>query len=266
MEYVIGGLALLFLLFVLFVVAGVVATVKAVQAVRGGIQRTTRQVRRTVDDVTLRAKSTQPGPVGELARLRLGLRTSLDATRQALQSHVRTDASLREALRLLDRLEGHARQLDGELRLLMDEPNRRRVAARLPEVRARADRIRNSADSLRWAAQDRARRLDEEALGTLDEQIRLETDALRHWEQAQSGTGATDRAASGAGTAPTPPADPADPTSPKGAAETPQAALPRTTPGTDPLDPYLRNTPKTPHRQQRHGAQRPRGARPDGNA
>ncbi|WP_410538576.1 hypothetical protein [Streptomyces sp. KL2] len=179
MEFVIGLLAFLFLL---FVVLGAIATVKTVRAVRRGVERTGQQVRRTVEETTLKARSAQPGPVGELARVRLELRTSLDSTRRALETGIRHDPSLSEAAGLLDRLEEHARQLDGELRLLMErEPDRGRIAARLPDARERAGRIRASADSLRFAAQDRARRHDEDGLAALSEQIEIEAGALRHW-------------------------------------------------------------------------------------
>ncbi|SFK35100.1 hypothetical protein [Streptomyces pini] len=184
MEFVIGLLAFLF---VLFVVLGAVATVKTVRAVRRGVERTGQQVRRTVEETTLKARSAQPGPVGELARVRLELRGSLDSTRRALETGTRNDPSLSEAAGLLDRLDEHARQLDGELRLLMErEPDRGRIAARLPDARERADRIRASADSLRFAAQDRARRHDEDGLAALSDQIEIEAGALRHWTASAS--------------------------------------------------------------------------------
>ncbi|GAA2440704.1 hypothetical protein [Streptomyces macrosporus] len=179
MEFVIGLLALLF---VLFTVLGAIAAVKTARAVKRGVERAGDQVRRTVEDTTLRARGAQPGPVGELARVRLELRASLDGTRRALEAGSSHDASLSEALGLFERLQEHARQLDGELRLLMErEPDRARVAARLPEARERAERIKASADSLRFAAQDRARRHSEDELAALSEQIELEAGALRHW-------------------------------------------------------------------------------------
>ena len=179
MDVVIGVLALLFVLFVTF---GVIAAVRVTRAVQRGVERTGTQVRRTVEETALRAKSAQPGPVGELARRRLELRTSIDGTRRALESDISRDPSLKEALGLLDRLHEHARQLDGEMRLLMErEPDKARTAALLPEVRERVARIKESADSLRFAAQDRASRYDAEALGALREQIEIESGALRHW-------------------------------------------------------------------------------------
>ncbi|MFD1828134.1 hypothetical protein ACFSJS_00460 [Streptomyces desertarenae] len=182
MEFVIG---LVSLLVVLFVALGAFLTVKAVRTVKRGVERTGRQVRRTVEETTLRARSAQPGPVGELARVRLELRASLDSTRRALEAGAARDTSLAEAVGLLDRLDEHARQLDCELRLLMErEPDRSRIAARLPEARERADRIRASADSLRFAAQDRAQRYGEEELTALGEQIEIEAGALRHWASA----------------------------------------------------------------------------------
>ncbi|WP_307792338.1 hypothetical protein [Streptomyces verrucosisporus] len=218
MEFVIGLLAFLF---VLFVVLGAIATVKTVRAVRRGVERTGQQVRRTVEETTLKARSAQPGPVGELARVRLELRGSLDSTRRALETGSRHDPSLSEAAGLLDRLEEHARQLDGELRLLMErEPDRGRIAARLPDARERAGRIRASADSLRFAAQDRARRHDEDGLASLSEQIEIEAGALRHWTDPASGS------ASGAA-APGTAFDAQSPEESPNAADAPGARAPR---------------------------------------
>ncbi|WP_199185871.1 hypothetical protein [Streptomyces carminius] len=181
MEFVIGLVALLV---VLFVTVGTIAAVKTARAVKRGVERAGVQARRTVEDTALKARGAQPGPVGELARLRLELRSSLDSTRRALETGMRHDPSLSESAGLLDRLDEHARQLDGELRLLMDrEPDRSRIAARLPEARERAQRIRSSADSLRFAAQDRAQRYDEDELAALSQQIELEAGALRHWTE-----------------------------------------------------------------------------------
>lgn len=198
MEFVFGVIALLI---VLFVVAGVFVTVKAVRAVQRGVERTGTQVRRTVEETTLRAKSAQPGPVGEAARTRLELRSSIDSTRRALEAGVAEDPSLSEALGLLDRLHEHARQVDGELRLLMErEPDRARLAQRLPEARERVAHIKESADSLRHAAQDRARRYDQEGLDSLRQQIEFESGALRHWE-AGPGLHSVEGGSDGGGTA-----------------------------------------------------------------
>jgi hypothetical protein len=181
-EYVIGVLALLF---VMCVVLGGYLALRTARAVKNGVERTGAQVRRSVEEATLKAKAMQPGPVGELARIRLELRGSIDSTRAALEPAAAADPSLREALGLLDRLHGHARQLDGELRLLMDrEPDRARVARQLPDARERVAHIRESADSLRFAAQDRARTLDVDALSSLREQIDIESGALRGWRDA----------------------------------------------------------------------------------
>ncbi|WP_314172257.1 hypothetical protein [Streptomyces winkii] len=187
MEFVIGVLALLFVLFVAF---GVIVTVRVVRAVQRGVERTGTQVRRTVEETALRAKSAQPGQAGELARKRLELRSSIEGTRRALESDVTRDPSLQEALGLLDRLHDHARQLDVEMRHLMErEPDKARTAARMPEVRERVARIKESADSLRFAAQDRASRHDAESLGALREQIEIESGALRHWHSEPPGAG-----------------------------------------------------------------------------
>jgi hypothetical protein len=189
-DVFIGVLSLFFLLVVTF---GVIAAVRVVRAVERGVERTGSQIRRTVEETALRARSAQPGPVGELARRRLELRSSIDGTRRALEEGATRDPSLREAIGLLDRLHEHARHLDGELRLLMErEPEKARAQARLPEMRERVARIKESADSLRFAAQDRARGYDAEGLSSLEDQIQLETGALRHWEREESRPGRQD--------------------------------------------------------------------------
>ncbi|WP_330349829.1 hypothetical protein [Streptomyces sp. NBC_00582] len=185
MEAVIAVVALLF---VLLAVLGVYATVKAVGAAKRGVDRTIDQARRTVEDHTLRAKSfAQPGPAGEIAQLRLKLRTSMRATQDALQAGVSGDESLRESLGLFQRLSAHGRELDGELKRLESEPDRARLAERLPSLRERTDRVTSSADSLRWAARDRARRFAEDDLDSLSAQIDVEAGALRHWTTPDAG-------------------------------------------------------------------------------
>lgn len=179
MEAVIAVVALLF---VLFVVLGVYATVKAVGAAKRGVDRTITQAKRTVEDTTLRARSlAQPGPVGQLADLRLKLRTSMRSTQEALQAGVGEDESLKESLALFEQLSKHGRELDDELRRLEPEPDRAKLAQRLPALRERTERIIRSADSLRWAAHDRARKFAEDDLDTLSAQIDVEAGALRHW-------------------------------------------------------------------------------------
>jgi hypothetical protein len=175
-------LAVFALLFVLFVALGTYATVKAIGAAKRGVDRTLTQARRTVEDHTLRAKSlAQPGPVGEIAQLRLKLRTSMRATQDALHAAVAGDASLKESLGLFERLSVHGHELDDELKRLESEPDRATLAARLPELRERTERITHSADSLRWAARDRARRFADDDLDALSAQIDVEAGALRHW-------------------------------------------------------------------------------------
>ncbi|GAA1896099.1 hypothetical protein [Streptantibioticus ferralitis] len=179
MVAVFGVLALVLLIAVVF---GTIATVRTVRAVRRGVERTGAQARRVVEETTLKAKKYgQPGALGELASLRLDLRDSMIGTRQALESGVAADPSLAEALALLNRLREHAHTLDDELRLLEREPDKGRIAARLPELRQRTERVTHSADSLRWAAQDRARQFDDDDLAALGRQIEVEAGALRHW-------------------------------------------------------------------------------------
>ncbi|MEU9440537.1 hypothetical protein AB0D42_06330 [Streptomyces sp. NPDC048304] len=182
MEAVIAVFALLFLL---FIGLGVYATVKAVGAAKRGVDRTIEQARRTVEDHTLRAKSfIQAGPAAEIAQLRLALRTSMRATQDALHAGVAEDESLRESLGLFQRLSAHGHELDADLRRLESEPDRAELTARLPELRSRTERITKSADSLRWAVRDRARRFGEDDLGALSDQIDIEADALCHWTPA----------------------------------------------------------------------------------
>ncbi|MFE0811444.1 hypothetical protein ACFW34_28800 [Streptomyces sp. NPDC058848] len=174
------------LLFLLAVVLGVYATVKAVGAAKRSVDRGITQARRTVEDHTLRAKSlVQVGPAAELAQLRLTLRTSMRATQDALHAGVAEDESLKESLGLFERLSAHGFELDGELRRLESEPDRATLAQRLPELRERTERITRSAESLRWAARDRARRFADDDLDSLSAQIDVEAGALRHWTETE---------------------------------------------------------------------------------
>ncbi|MDT0444012.1 hypothetical protein [Streptomyces johnsoniae] len=186
MEIAFALLALL----LLSVVMCVVAVVRGVRAAKRGIQRAGREVRRTVSDATLAARAAQPGMVGELARTRKELRACIEGTRNTLRLGTEDDPALGEALALLGRLDGHYRQLDGELSALMSgEPDRARIAARMPELRKRAEDIKRSADALRFAAQERAGRHDAEALDALHQQIGMEASALRHWDPVEGGDG-----------------------------------------------------------------------------
>ncbi|MEU1041127.1 hypothetical protein ACFYP4_06180 [Streptomyces sp. NPDC005551] len=186
MEAVIAVMALLFLL---FVVLGAYATVKVVGAAKRGVDRTVSQARRTVEDTTLRARTfAQPGPVGELAQLRLKLRTSMRATQDALHAGVADDESLKESLGLFERLSAHGHELDAELKRLETEPDRGTLASRLPGLRERTEQITRSADALRWAARDRARRFADDDLDALSTQIDLEAGALRHWTTEPAAT------------------------------------------------------------------------------
>ncbi|WP_030601696.1 hypothetical protein [Streptomyces fulvoviolaceus] len=183
MEAVIAVVALLL---VLFLALGAYATVKVVGAAKRGVDRTITQARRTVEDHTLRAKSfAQIGPAGELAQLRLKLRTSMRATQDALHAGVAEDESLKESLGLFRRLSAHGHELDGELKRLEAEPDRATLAERLPGLRERTERITQSADSLRWAARDRAHRFAGDDLDSLSAQIDVESGALRHWTTSE---------------------------------------------------------------------------------
>ncbi|MFI1509000.1 hypothetical protein [Streptomyces sp. NPDC020597] len=179
-------IAVIVLLFVLCLALGAYATVKVIGAAKRGVDRTIGQARRTVEDQTLRAKSfAQSGPAGEIAQLRLALRTSMRATQDALQAGVEEDVSLKESLALFQRLSAHGHELDAELKRLESEPDRATLAERLPALRERTERITGSADSLRWATRDRARRFAEDDLDSLSAQIGVEAGALRHWTTSE---------------------------------------------------------------------------------
>ncbi|MFF0216249.1 hypothetical protein [Streptomyces vinaceus] len=181
-----GALIIIFALLVLFAFLGLGAwaTVKAVGAAKRGVDRTISQARRTVEDTALKAKSFgQVGVAGALAQLRLDLRTSMRATQQALYQGVQADASLKESIGLFERLSAHGYELDDELKRLEQEPDRARTGAMLPELKERTAKITEAADSLRWAARDRARRFAEDDLSALSAQIEVESGALRDWSR-----------------------------------------------------------------------------------
>ncbi|MFE4860353.1 hypothetical protein [Streptomyces sp. NPDC056670] len=185
-----AAILIMALLFVAFVALGVYVTVKVVGAAKRGVERTVTQARRTVEDTTLKAKSVgQPGVVGQLAQLRLSLRTSMRATQEALHARLAEDESLKESLALFERLSGHGHELDAELRRLEREPDKRKIADRMPELRERTERITHSADSLRWAARDRARQFADDDLASLSQQIEMESGALRDWSVKGPTTG-----------------------------------------------------------------------------
>ncbi|MDQ0952575.1 hypothetical protein QFZ24_006498 [Streptomyces phaeochromogenes] len=190
--------AIVALIFVLFVALGAYATVKVVGAAKRGVDRTVAQARRTVEDSTLRAKTfAQPGPQGEIAQLRLSLRTSMRATQEALHAGVTEDESLKESLALFERLSAHGHELDGDLKRLEREPDRTRLTERLPSLRERTEQITKSADALRWAARDRAQRFGNDDLESLSTQIDMEAGALRHWTTEPASTGTSDPSAAG---------------------------------------------------------------------
>ncbi|WP_262700009.1 MULTISPECIES: hypothetical protein [Streptomyces] len=173
---------ILLTLFVLIMLAGVYGVVRGVRAAKRGIDRTVHQARATVEETRLRARQlAQPGAAGELAQLRLSLRGSMRATGQALQAAAPQDRSLSESLGLFQRLSTHALDLEADLKRLEQEPDRARLAALLPEMRERTQRITHSADSLRWAVQERAHRMAHDDLDSLGREIEMEAGALRHW-------------------------------------------------------------------------------------
>ncbi|MDQ0984374.1 hypothetical protein [Streptomyces sp. V2I9] len=198
-----AAITILALLLVAFIALGVYATVKAVGAAKRGMDRTITQARRTVEDTTLRAKSFgQTGVAGELAQLRLALRTSMRATQDALHAGAAEDASLTESVALFRRLSAHGLELDDELKRLEREPDRTTVASLLPKLRERTQQITHSAESLRWAARDRARQFADDDLDALNAQIDIEAGALRHWTTDESSPTSGGRAAASPGQGP----------------------------------------------------------------
>ncbi|GLW72227.1 hypothetical protein Kpho02_45260 [Kitasatospora phosalacinea] len=178
--------ALVALFGVALLVMAVVGTVKAAKAMAAKVDRHSANAQRAMENAALKAKSiARPGEQGRIAALRLSLRTALDSTRQVLQSGLPQDGQLGDALHLLTRLDSHAAELDAELRMLEREPISGRVAAKLPELRERVERITHSADSLRWAAQDRMRRFADDELARLGKECQDEAGALRHWTPAE---------------------------------------------------------------------------------
>ncbi|MFC9612444.1 hypothetical protein [Streptomyces sp. NPDC056721] len=175
-------IAIVALMFVLFLALGAYVTVKVVGAAKRGVDRTVAQARRSVEDTTLKARTfVQPGAAGELAQLRLKLRTSMRSTQDALHARVAEDASLKESLDLFGRLSVHGRELDDDLKRLETEPDKAHLAELLPDLRKRTEQITASADSLRRAARDRAHRIADDDLDSLSAQIDIEAGALRHW-------------------------------------------------------------------------------------
>ncbi|MEU3710633.1 hypothetical protein [Streptomyces catenulae] len=245
-----AAIAIVGLLFLLFVVAGVFVTVKAVQVTKRGVDRTVAQARRTVEDTGLRARQlAKPGVPGELAQLRLSLRTSMRATQEALREGAAEDGSLSEALGLFDRLSTHGRALDDELRRLEREPDRATTAARLPELRERLERITHSAESLRWAARDRQRKFAEDDLSSLSDQIDVESGALRHWTRASD-------AADGAADSGSTEAPGRSGAARSSAAPEPEAEQPQAIPAADPRRRSAYSWQKTPSWQKSPGPER----------
>jgi len=202
---------LLFAVLAVLVVRGGIAVVRTTRSVHRRVEERGRQARGVVEEAALRARAlARPGAQGRAAALRAELRQALAAARRVLESGVGDDPQLREALGLLGRLEAHARGVDEDLRILEREPMTR-AEARLPDLRERAERIVHSANSLRWAAQERRGRWADEELGRLSGEIEAEAGALRHWIPASgsavpsAGEGADadggGRPASGGGTA-----------------------------------------------------------------
>ncbi|MEZ0066448.1 chromosome segregation ATPase [Streptacidiphilus sp. MAP12-20] len=168
---------------ILIVLVGCIVLALGALVVVGAV-RAARAVSVKAENVALKARAyTNPGAPGRIASLRLRLRNSLEGTRQALDAAAAQDAQVGESLQLLRRLDEHAAELDGQLRVLEREPDATRVDAKLPELRERAERITHAAEELRWAVQDRQHRFADDELARLSEECSQEADALRHWSK-----------------------------------------------------------------------------------
>ncbi|MEY9967317.1 hypothetical protein ABIA33_005382 [Streptacidiphilus sp. MAP12-16] len=189
------------LVLAVLLMGGVVAlTGLVIVKAKRAVGRAAPQARRAAEDVAIKARSlTRGGVHGKVAGLRSEVRVALTSSRRVLETGAEEDHELVEALTLLARLDGHAAELDGELRLLEREPDAARVERRLAAVQERAERIVHLASSLRWAAQDRMHRFADEDLARLGEECEAEAGALRHWTPAAvpQGEAAAHREAAG---------------------------------------------------------------------
>ena len=180
MEAVIAVVALLF---VLFVALGAYATVKVVGAAKRGVDRTITQARRTVEDHTLRARVLRPAGPGRGAGPAPAEAAHLDAGHPGGAAGGRgrgrvpqgvprpsSSASARTAASWTTNSSAWS-----------PSPTGPRSPSGCPTLRERTERVIKSADSLRWAARDRARRFADDDLDTLSAQIDVEAGALRHW-------------------------------------------------------------------------------------
>jgi hypothetical protein len=107
-----------------------------------------RRVRAVGGRARLAARAYGVGPVSEVARLRREMGRSLAGARRALAAARAVHSPVGDAPSLLARLELAATSVDAELQMLEAQPDRLRIAARLPGPRSRAEAIRSSAAHL----------------------------------------------------------------------------------------------------------------------
>lgn len=130
------------------------------------------------DRAALAVRAQGVGPGAEAARLRRELDRSLAGARSALRAARTVDAPVGDVPSLLARLELAARAVDGELRLLEAQPDRRRVARQLDGPRSRATAVVDSAADLVDGLLHAARHADAE-LAAVQAACALEAEALR---------------------------------------------------------------------------------------
>ncbi|HET9944941.1 MAG TPA: hypothetical protein VFR56_04770 [Actinomycetes bacterium] len=146
--------------------------------VRTAVRGIRRRVVVLVDRAQLTARSHGVGRPAELARLRREVQHSTSGLHRALTAARDVGAPVGDVPSLRARLELAARAVDGELRMLEAMPDRAAAARRLPDVRARAETVCESAaalvDGLLQAAQH-----DAEGLALLRASCEIEAEALR---------------------------------------------------------------------------------------
>ncbi|RJK92760.1 hypothetical protein [Vallicoccus soli] len=130
-------------------------------------------------DLTLRAASYGVGRRPSVGRLRLALRTELDAARRAVAAAREQGLPLGDAPALVGRLQSAARELDARLRTLGREPDADVVRRALPGLRAEVEVVTRSAADLRGALLASGSAVQAEELRALGDACALESRALR---------------------------------------------------------------------------------------
>ena len=169
-------LAVAALVTVLIVAALAATAVAAVVVVRRLVLAATT----TAGMLTLRATSYGVGQRSETARLRLALRTELDAVRRALAVASTQRWPVGDAPALVARLRHAAEGVDARLRIVAGEPRRHAARPLLPALRAEVDAVVRAASELRVALLAGGAALDGDELAALRADCSVEARALRY--------------------------------------------------------------------------------------